>query len=112
MFQKPRTAKRLYFDVIPRAVDEYYTFLSAYPRQDWKERLSNPVWHIHDGNPPAVDMPVPFALLLNLVSASNAAEQGRAVGLHLALCAGRDARRRIPSSTGWSATRSATSTIS
>src|SRR4051794_4138629 len=72
MFQKPKTAKKLYFDVIPRAVDEYYTFLSAYPRQDWKERLGNPVWHMHNGNPPVVDMPVPFSLLLNLVSASNA----------------------------------------
>ncbi len=56
----------------PAAVDEYYTFLSAYPRQEWKERLGNPVWHMHDGNPPAVDLPVPFSLLLNLVSASNA----------------------------------------
>ncbi len=72
MYQRPRQAKKLYFDVIPRAVDEYYTFLGAYPRQDWKERLGNPVWHMHDGNPPAIDMPVPFSLLLNLVSASNA----------------------------------------
>jgi len=72
MFQRPRQAKKLYFDVIPKAVDEYYTFLSAYQRQDWKERLGNPVWHIHSGNPPAIDLPVSFALLLNLVSASNA----------------------------------------
>ncbi|WP_367716214.1 lysine--tRNA ligase [Nitratireductor sp. GISD-1A_MAKvit] len=72
MFQKPKAAKKLYFDVIPRAVDEYYTFLSAYDRQDWKNRLGNPVWHIHDGTPPATELPVPFALLLNLVSASNA----------------------------------------
>ncbi|RJT38799.1 lysine--tRNA ligase [Mesorhizobium waimense] len=72
MYQRPRQAKKLYFDVIPRAVDEYYTFLAAYPRQDWKERLGNPAWHMHDGNPPAIDLPVPFSLLLNLVSASNA----------------------------------------
>ncbi|UCI31597.1 lysine--tRNA ligase [Mesorhizobium sp. B4-1-4] len=72
MYQRPRQAKKLYFDVIPRAVDEYYTFLAAYRRQDWKERLGNPVWHMHDSNPPAIDMPVPFSLLLNLVSASNA----------------------------------------
>ncbi|RNJ44071.1 lysine--tRNA ligase [Mesorhizobium erdmanii] len=72
MYQRPRQAKKLYFDVIPRAVDEYYTFLGAYPRQDWKERLGNPVWHMHNGNPPDIDMPVPFSLLLNLVSASNA----------------------------------------
>ena len=72
MFQRPRQAKKLYFDVIPRAVEEYYQFLAAYPRQDWKERLGNPVWHIHNGAPPLVDMPVSFGLLLNLVSASNA----------------------------------------
>jgi lysyl-tRNA synthetase, class I len=72
MFQKPKTAKKLYFDVIPKAVDEYYSFLSAYPRQEWRERLGNPVWHMHNGEPPRIDLPVPFALLLNLVSASNA----------------------------------------
>jgi len=72
MFQRPRQAKKLYFDVIPRAVEEYYQFLAAYPKQDWKERLGNPVWHIHGGEPPVVDMPVSFGLLLNLVSASNA----------------------------------------
>jgi lysyl-tRNA synthetase class 1 len=71
MFQRPRQAKKLYFDVIPRAVDEYYQFLAAYPRQSWKERLGNPVWHIHDGNPPSLDVPVTFSLLLNLASASN-----------------------------------------
>ena len=84
MFQRPRQAKKLYFDVIPKAVDEYYAFLSAYPRQEWKERLGNPVWHMHSGNPPAIDLPVSFALLLNLVTASNA-ETERAVGLHLPL---------------------------
>jgi lysyl-tRNA synthetase class 1 len=72
MFQRPRQAKKLYFDVIPRAVDEYYQHLAAYPRQDLKERLNNPVWHIHNGNPPAIELPVSFALLLNLVSASHA----------------------------------------
>ncbi|WP_017196138.1 lysine--tRNA ligase [Bartonella birtlesii] len=72
MFSKPKTAKRLYFDVIPKAVDEYYAHLAAYGRQNWGERLNNPVWHIHNGCPPQVNLPVPFALLLNLVSASNA----------------------------------------
>ena len=72
MFQRPRQAKKLYFDVIPKAVDEYYSFLAAYPKQALKERLGNPVWHIHGGEPPAIELPVSFALLLNLVSASNA----------------------------------------
>jgi lysyl-tRNA synthetase class 1 len=72
MFQKPRAAKRLYFDVIPKAVDEYFTFLDAYPRQADDQRLGNPVWHIHSGNPPKIDMPIAFTMLLNLASASNA----------------------------------------
>ncbi|MGD9802052.1 MAG: lysine--tRNA ligase [Hyphomicrobiaceae bacterium] len=72
MFQKPKTAKRLYFDVIPRAVDEYLTFIAKYPAEQGKARLDNPVWHIHDGEPPAAELPISFGLLLNLVSASNA----------------------------------------
>jgi lysyl-tRNA synthetase class 1 len=53
-------------------VDEYQQFLDAYPRQDGKQRLSNPVWHIHSGNPPQAEMPISFAMLLTLVSSSNA----------------------------------------
>ncbi len=72
MFQNPRKAKRLYFDVIPKAVDEYVTFLSKIPEQEPKDQLSNPVWHIHHGAWPTEDVPISFSLLLNLVSASNA----------------------------------------
>ena len=81
MFQKPSAAKRLYFDVIPRTVDEYLGFLDAYPRQDWKERLGNPVWHIHSGAPPEPETlehgsngprtTVTFAMLLNLAAVAN-----------------------------------------
>jgi lysyl-tRNA synthetase class 1 len=72
MFQKPRSAKKLYFDVIPRAVDEYLQFLSSYPKQDGKQQLDNPVWHIHAGQPPKPELPITFGLLLNLVSVSHA----------------------------------------
>ncbi|MEE9589190.1 MAG: lysine--tRNA ligase [Hyphomicrobiaceae bacterium] len=72
MFQKPRAAKRLHFDIIPKTVDEYLTFLDKYAEQDAKSRLSNPVFHIHRGTPPKVDLPITFNLLLNLVGASNA----------------------------------------
>src|ERR1041385_4787441 len=72
MYQSPKSAKQLYFDVIPRAVDDYQQFLEAYQRQDGKQRLSNPVWHIHSGDPPKADMPITFQLLLTLVSSSNA----------------------------------------
>jgi len=72
MYREPKAAKRLYFDVIPRNVDEYFQFLDGYGRQDGKQRLSNPVWHIHSGDPPRADMPITFQLLLTLVSSSNA----------------------------------------
>ena len=75
MYNKPREAKRLYFDVIPRAVDEYGAFLSAYQRQADKpvDRLMNPVWHIHEGNPPPPEEGgISFALLLNLAAVANA----------------------------------------
>src|SRR4026207_2514770 len=48
LYQKPRAAKRLYFDVIPRAVDDYLTFLDKFPEETPAQRLENPVWHIHD----------------------------------------------------------------
>jgi lysyl-tRNA synthetase class 1 len=72
MYQKPRTAKKLYFDMIPKAVDEYFAFLGKYQDETPEQRLVNPAWHIHEGEPPPTRMPVTFALLLNLVSASNA----------------------------------------
>jgi len=67
MYQKPKTAKRLYFDVIPRAVDEYQSFVDAYPRQEPKDQANNPTWHIHNGNVPAPEKGVNFSMLLNLV---------------------------------------------
>ncbi len=72
MFQKPKSAKKLYFDVIPRAVDEYLQFVAGYAKQDGKQQLDNPVWHIHSGLPPKPELPITFGLLLNLVSVSNA----------------------------------------
>jgi lysyl-tRNA synthetase class 1 len=72
MYREPKAAKRLYFDVIPRHVDEYQQFLEAYQRQDANQRLANPVWHIHAGHPPRPEIPISFTMLLHLVSASNA----------------------------------------
>jgi len=75
MFQKPKAAKRLYFDVIPKAVDEYFTFLAKYPDEAPGAQVENPVFHIHSGHPPGDVPPVSFAMLLNLVSASNAEDR-------------------------------------
>jgi lysyl-tRNA synthetase class 1 len=82
MFQKPTAAKKLYFDVIPRNVDDYLSFLEAYRRQAWKERLGNPVWHLHLGAPPepetlahgaeAKGTTISFSMLLNLATVANA----------------------------------------
>jgi lysyl-tRNA synthetase class 1 len=66
-YREPRKAKQLHMGVIPRAVDEYLQFRGNYPAQGAKERLGNPVHHIHDGRPPATALPVSFGLLLNLV---------------------------------------------
>lgn len=75
MYQKPKTAKRMYFDVIPRAVDEYHQQLRAYPGQDVAAQINNPVWHIHHGNPPESKMVVPFSMLLNLASVAGAQDK-------------------------------------
>jgi lysyl-tRNA synthetase class 1 len=75
MFQKPKTAKRLYFDVIPKAVDEYHQQLRAYPGQDVAQKLANPVFHIHGHNVPGSNMVVSFAMLLNLASVAHAEDK-------------------------------------
>ena len=66
IYREPKKAKQLSFAVIPKAVDEYQQFLAAYPGQPWKERLGNPVHHIHAGAVPPARVPLTFALLLNL----------------------------------------------
>jgi lysyl-tRNA synthetase class 1 len=72
MYQKPKTAKRLWWDVIPRAVDEYHQQLKAFPEQTLEQQVNNPVWHIHNGKPPESRMVVSFGMLLNLASVAAA----------------------------------------
>ncbi|HEX8165394.1 MAG TPA: lysine--tRNA ligase [Beijerinckiaceae bacterium] len=87
MYNRPREAKRLFFDVIPRHVDDYLTFLEKFPGQDPKTKLGNPVWHIHAGSPPAPELvatatpgkpgtTISFAMLLNLVAVANTEDPG------------------------------------
>jgi lysyl-tRNA synthetase class 1 len=77
MFQKPRAAKRLYFDMIPKAVDEYIAHLEQLSREhnNPAAEVENPAWFISGGNPSTDEYPVSFALLLNLVSASGASDR-------------------------------------
>jgi len=86
MYNKPREAKRLFFDVIPRHVDDYLAFLERYAGQDAKARLGNPVWHLHAGAVPAPELvsgggnapgtTISFSMLLNLVAVANSEEPG------------------------------------
>lgn len=75
MFQKPKTAKRLFFDVIPKAVDEYLTFLAKFGDEAPERQVENPVWHIHNGNPPSPVSNLSFGLLLNLASVCNSEDK-------------------------------------
>lgn len=68
MYQQPRRAKRLYFDAIPKAVDEYLTYLDKVANEPAEKQAENPAWHIHGGNPPTGKVPLSFAILLNLAS--------------------------------------------
>ncbi len=108
MYREPKAAKRLHFDVIPRNVDDYQQFLDGFPRQDARQQLANPVWHIHAGHPPAADMPVTFQLLLTLVSSSNAENAATLWGFIGRYRPGRHAADPSRSSTRWSATPSIT----
>ena len=74
-YLSPRKAKRLYFDVIPRAVDDYLGHLEKFRGQDAKERFANPVWHVHNGAPPAEEVPLSFNILMNLASVCHTEEK-------------------------------------
>ncbi len=76
MFLKPKTAKRLYFDVIPKAVDEWVQQVGAYHDvDDMTKKMNNPVWHIYNGDVPAIELPVSFGMLLNLASVVHAKDK-------------------------------------
>jgi lysyl-tRNA synthetase, class I len=75
MYQKPKTAKRMFFDVIPRAMDEYHQQLAAYPGQSLEQKLANPVHHIHNGDVPESRMVVNYSMLLNLASVASAQDK-------------------------------------
>ncbi|WP_281981791.1 lysine--tRNA ligase [Thalassorhabdomicrobium marinisediminis] len=80
MYLKPKTAKRMHFDVIPKAVDEYHQQLRAFQTQDAAQKVNNPVFHIHGEDAPQSTMVVPFAMLLNLASVSQAQDKDKLWG--------------------------------
>jgi len=75
MYQNPKRAKKLYANVVPNAVDEYLTSIDKFTEQDIQHRLLNPIWHVHNGNPPKEKSIMPFSVLLNLVGTSNATDK-------------------------------------
>ncbi len=72
MYQNPRRAKKLYKEIVPKAVDEYLDFIEKAKSQNELQLLSNPVWHVHNSKLPKEKMIMSFSMLLNLVETSNA----------------------------------------
>ena len=72
MYPNPKRAKKLYSEIVPKTVDEYLSCIEKYPTQEAKDQILNPVWHVHNGNPPKEKVVMPFSMLLNLVGSSNA----------------------------------------
>jgi len=75
MYQNPKRAKKLYADVVPKAVDEYLACVDKFSEQNIQHRLLNPVWHVHNGKPPKEKSIMPFSVLLNLVGTRNATDK-------------------------------------
>lgn len=75
MYQSPKRAKKLFFDVIPNAMDEYIDALAKFQQESEDRHLDNPVYHIHNGNPPKYYGCLKFSMLLNLVQACNTANE-------------------------------------
>ena len=72
MYQNPKRAKKLYPEVVPKAVDEYLSLIEKFFNQQPREKILNPVWHVHNGTPPEEKIVMPFSMLLNIVDSSNA----------------------------------------
>ena len=71
MFQKPKSAKKLFFDVIPKTVDEYISHYNNYEKLETIKKIDSPIWHIHSGNPKKFKSDITFNSLTNLVSICN-----------------------------------------
>ena len=116
MYNKPREAKRLYFDVIPRHVDDYLTFLEKAPGSGRQRRVSaNPVWHLHAGRPPEPELvssgggnqpgaTISFSMLLNLAAVANSEDPAVLWGF-IRRYAPESRLNPIRGSTGWSSMR-------
>ncbi len=72
MYQNPKRAKKLYKEIVPKAVDEYLEFIEKGQSQNELQLLLNPAWHVHNGNMPKEKFIMSFSMLLNLVETSNA----------------------------------------
>ena len=72
MYQNPKRAKKLYNEIVPKAVDDYLDCIEKSKKQNELQLLMNPVWHVHNGNIPNEDIIMTFSMLLNLVETSNA----------------------------------------
>tara|TARA_Y100000741_G_scaffold232159_1_gene177409 strand:+ start:542 stop:2104 length:1563 start_codon:yes stop_codon:yes gene_type:complete len=75
MYQNPQRAKKLYHEVVPKAVDEYLDLIEKFENQEDLKKILNPIWHVHNGKPPTEKIIMPFSMLLNLVGTSNSSSK-------------------------------------
>ena len=75
MFKKPKSAKKLFFDIIPKTIDEYLNHLNSFSKLDTQNKLDSPIWHIHKGKPPFYKTVISFNSLINLVSICNSSNK-------------------------------------
>ncbi len=75
MFQKPKSAKKLHFDIIPKTVDDYISHYNAYSNLENNKKYDSPIWHIHSGDPKVFKTEINFNTLINLVSISNSKDK-------------------------------------
>ena len=91
MYQNPKRAKKLYNEIVPKAVDDYLDCIEKSKKQNELQLLMNPAWHVHNGNIPNEDIIMTFSMLLNLVETSNADSKELSVSYtHLTLPTNRE----------------------
>lgn len=73
-FSNPKQAKRLFWGIVPKSVDEYLTGLNNYEILDSEKQPDSAIWHLFNKgvNIPYYRSSINFSLINNLISAVGA----------------------------------------
>ena len=74
IFQNPKQAKRLFWGIVPKSVDDYLLGLNNYHSLDAQKKPDSPLWHLFNkgAGVPEFKTSINFSLVNNLVSAVGA----------------------------------------